>query len=66
MNKNMKDKKSLYLQYGVKCLQIQKYFPPDRAVFFSPKNVILNLFYVVSRFMKKISRFHGKIERYDV
>ncbi len=38
--------------YGAICLQIQKYFPPDRAVF-SPKNKILILFYVVSRFMQK-------------
>jgi hypothetical protein len=51
--------------YGAIYLQIQNYFPPDRAVF-SPKNVILILFYVVSRFKKKISRFHGKIARYDV
>jgi hypothetical protein len=51
--------------YGAICLQIQNYFPPDRAVF-SSKNVILILFYVLSRFMKKISRFHGKIARYDV
>ncbi len=51
--------------YGAICLQIQKYFPPDRAVFL-PKKVILILWYVVSRFMKKISRFHGKIARRDV
>jgi hypothetical protein len=41
-----------------------KYFPPDRAVF-SPKNLILILFYVVSKFMKKKSRFNGKIAKYD-
>jgi hypothetical protein len=51
--------------YGAICLQIQKYFPPDRAVF-SPKNDIFILLYVVSRFMKKNSRFHGKVARYDV
>ncbi len=38
--------------YGTICLQIQNYFPPDPAVF-SPKNVILILFYGESRFMKK-------------
>jgi hypothetical protein len=46
--------------YGAICLQIQKCFPPDRAVF-SPKNVILIRLYVVSRFMKKKSRYHGKV-----
>jgi hypothetical protein len=51
--------------YGTICLPIQKYFPPDRAVF-SLKYLILILFYVVSRFMQKNSRFHGKIARYDV
>jgi hypothetical protein len=51
--------------YGAICLQIKKYFPPDRAVF-SPTNLILILFYVVSRFMEKISRFPVKIARYDV
>jgi hypothetical protein len=51
--------------YGAICLQIQKYFSPDRAVF-SQKNEILILFYVVSRFMQKNSIFHGKIARYDV
>ncbi len=51
--------------YGAICLQIQKYFPPDSAVF-SPKNKLLILSYVVSRFMRNISRFHGKIARYDV
>jgi hypothetical protein len=50
--------------YGAICLQIQNYFPLDPAVF-SPKNVILILFYVVSRFMKKNWRFRGKIVRYD-
>ncbi len=51
--------------YNAICLQFQNYFPPDRAVF-SPKNVILILFYVVPRFILKISRCHGKIARYDV
>jgi hypothetical protein len=51
--------------YGAICLQIQNYFPPDPAVF-SPKNKILILFYVVSKFMQKISRFHGKTARFDV
>jgi hypothetical protein len=51
--------------YGAICLKIQKYFSPDRAVF-SLKYLILILFYVVSRFMQKNSRFHGKIARYDV
>jgi hypothetical protein len=54
--------------YGAICLQIQKYFPPDRAVF-SSTNLILILFYVVSRFMEKISRFPVKIcskIQYDV
>ncbi len=51
--------------YGAICLQIQKYFSPDRAVF-SPKNKILILFYAVSRFMQKMSSFRGKIARYDV
>ncbi len=45
--------------------KFQNYFPPNRAVF-SPKNVILILIYVVSKFMEKNSRFHGKIARYDV
>jgi hypothetical protein len=45
--------------YGAICLQIQKYFPPDRAVF-SPKNKILILFYVVSRFMQKTQDFMAK------
>jgi hypothetical protein len=35
-------------------------------VVFSPKYLILILFYVVSIFMPKNSRFHGKIARYDV
>jgi hypothetical protein len=42
-----------------------KIFIPDCAVF-SSKNKILILSYIVSRFMRKISRFHGKIARYDV
>jgi hypothetical protein len=45
--------------YGAICLQIQKYFSPDRAVF-SPKNKISILFYVASRFMQKISYFMAK------
>jgi hypothetical protein len=51
--------------YGAICLQIQKYFPPD-PVFFSPKNNILILLYIVYRFMQNISLFHGKTARYDV
>jgi hypothetical protein len=47
------------------CLQIQKYFPPDPAIF-SPKNKIFILLYIVSRFMQNISIFHGKTARYDV
>jgi hypothetical protein len=38
----------------------------SRSCCFSPKNKILILFYVVSRFMQKFSIFHGKIARYDV
>ncbi len=51
--------------YGAICLQIQKYFPPDPAIF-SPKNKILILLYIVYRFMQNISIFHGKKTRYDV
>ncbi len=51
--------------YGAICLQIQKYFSPDRAVF-SPKNKIMILFYVVSRFKQKFSIFRGKIARYEI
>ncbi len=50
---------------GAICLQIQKYFPPDPAIF-SPKNKILILLYIVYRFMQNISIFHGKTARYDV
>jgi hypothetical protein len=45
--------------YGAICQQTQNYFPPDPAVF-SPKNVIVILFYVVSRFMKKVEDFMAK------
>ncbi len=51
--------------YGAICLQIQKYFPPDPAIF-SQKNEILILLYILYRFMQKNSTFHGKTERYDV
>jgi hypothetical protein len=53
---------SLYVVciYGAICIQIQKYFPPDRVVF-SPTNKILILFYVVFKFMrKKIQDFMAK------
>ncbi len=42
-----------------------KIFFSNRAVFL-PKNKILILLYVVSRFMQKISRYRGKIARHDV
>jgi hypothetical protein len=51
--------------YGAICLQIQKKFPPDPAIF-SPKNKILILLYIVNRVMQNISIFHGKTARYDV
>jgi hypothetical protein len=51
--------------YGAICLQIQKYFPPDPAIF-SPKNKIFILLYIVSRFLQNVSIFHGKTARYDV
>jgi hypothetical protein len=51
--------------YGAICLQIQKYFPPDPAIF-SPKNKMFILLYIVYRFMLNISIFHGKTGRYDV
>jgi hypothetical protein len=51
--------------YGAICLQIQKYFPSDPA-FFSPKNKMLILLYIVYRFLQKISTFHSKTARYDV
>jgi hypothetical protein len=50
--------------YGAICLQIQKYFPLDPAIF-SQKNKILNLLYIVYRFMQKISIFHGKTARFN-
>jgi hypothetical protein len=49
--------------YGAICLQIQKYFPPDPAIF-SPKNKIFILLYIVYRYMPNISIFHGKTARY--
>jgi hypothetical protein len=66
-NTNLGTARHLYVVciYGAICLPIQKYFSPDRAVF-SPKNKILILFYAVSRFMQKNSRFRGKIARYNV
>jgi hypothetical protein len=51
--------------YGAICLQIQKYFPPDPAIF-PPKNKIFILLYIVYRFIQNISIFHGITARYDV
>jgi hypothetical protein len=51
--------------YGAIYLQIQKYLPPDPAIF-SPKNKILILLYIVYRFMQNISIFPCKTARYDV
>jgi hypothetical protein len=51
--------------YGAICLQIQKYFPPDPALF-PPNNKIFILIYIVYRFMQNISIFYGKTARYDV
>ncbi len=51
--------------YGAIGLQIQKYFPPDPAIFSSIYKILF-LLYIVYRFMQKNSTFHRKTARYGV